>query len=192
MGTGTGPYGDCRSTQCCVAVWSRWLESATRRVGFRALKKTLEAPYTTKVNNRVPTTRGTTQRDLAGSLHIVENLEKRAHSITAGPPTKMAGSRQGKSTSIVDDSLKNRRFRRNRRRFGSSISTPSQEVHRIIPHRSSIGSTDAAPRRAPSTARARTVPPEEANQRDLDETAQSVDSLNAPDTPIQWIRADLG
>ena len=23
VGTGTGPYGDCRSTQCCVAVWSR-------------------------------------------------------------------------------------------------------------------------------------------------------------------------
>ena len=62
VGTGTGPYGDCRSTQCCVAVWSRWLESATRRVGFRALKKTLEAPYTTKVNNRVHTTRGTTQQ----------------------------------------------------------------------------------------------------------------------------------
>ena len=61
LGTGTGPYGDCRSTQCCVAVWSRWLESATRRVGFRALKKTLEALYTTKVNNRVHTTRGTTQ-----------------------------------------------------------------------------------------------------------------------------------
>ena len=34
--------------------------------------------------------------------------------------------------------------------------------------------------------------PEEANQRDLDEMAQSVDSLNAPETPIQWIRADLG
>ena len=23
VGTGTGSYGDCRSTQCCVAVWSR-------------------------------------------------------------------------------------------------------------------------------------------------------------------------
>ena len=34
--------------------------------------------------------------------------------------------------------------------------------------------------------------PEEANQRDLDDMAQSVDSLNAPDTRIQWIRADLG
>ena len=45
-----------------MAVWSRWLESATRRVGFRALKKTLEAPYTTKVNNRERTTRGTTLR----------------------------------------------------------------------------------------------------------------------------------
>ena len=57
---GTGPYRDCRSTQCCVAAWSRWLESATRRVGFRALKKALEALYTTKVNNRVHTSRGTT------------------------------------------------------------------------------------------------------------------------------------
>ena len=61
VGTGTGPYGDCRSTQCCVAVWSRWLESVTRLRGFRALKKTLEAPYTTKVNNRDRTSRGTTQ-----------------------------------------------------------------------------------------------------------------------------------
>jgi len=61
VGTGTGPYRDCRSTQCCVAVWSRWLESVTRRVGFRALKKALEAPYTAKVNNRVRTSRGTTQ-----------------------------------------------------------------------------------------------------------------------------------
>ena len=38
--------------QCCLAVWSRWVESSTRLGGFRALKKTLEAPYTTKVNNR--------------------------------------------------------------------------------------------------------------------------------------------
>ena len=38
-----------------------------RRVGFRALKKTLEAPYTTKVNNRVRTSRGTTRsRDRSG------------------------------------------------------------------------------------------------------------------------------
>ena len=34
--------------------------------------------------------------------------------------------------------------------------------------------------------------PVEANQRDLDEMAPSVDSLHARDTPIQWIRADLG
>ena len=61
LGTGTGPYAGCRSPQCCVAVWSRWLELATRRVGFRALKKTLEAPYSTEVNNREPTTRGTTR-----------------------------------------------------------------------------------------------------------------------------------
>ena len=62
VGTGTGPYGDCRSTLCCMAVWSKWSESDTRRVGFRALKKTLEALYTTKVNNRDRTSRGTTPR----------------------------------------------------------------------------------------------------------------------------------
>ena len=52
MGTGTGLYGDCRSTQCCVAVWYRRVEPITRLGGFTALKKTPEAPYTTKVNNR--------------------------------------------------------------------------------------------------------------------------------------------
>ena len=60
LSTGTGLYGACRSTQCCLAVWSRWLESSTRLGGFRALKKTTEAPYTTKVNYREPTSRGTT------------------------------------------------------------------------------------------------------------------------------------
>ena len=49
-----------RSTQCCLAVWSRWAESSTRLGGFRALRKTTEAPYTTKVNYREPTSRGTT------------------------------------------------------------------------------------------------------------------------------------
>jgi hypothetical protein len=46
LSTGTGPYGACRSTQCCLAVWSRWVESSTRLRGFsvRALaKKTPEA-----------------------------------------------------------------------------------------------------------------------------------------------------
>ena len=52
LSTGTGLYGACRSTQCCLAVWSRWVESVTRLGGFRALKKTTEAPYTTKVNYR--------------------------------------------------------------------------------------------------------------------------------------------
>ena len=33
-------------------------------MGFRALKKTLEAPYTTKVNNRDRTSRGTTPNNL--------------------------------------------------------------------------------------------------------------------------------
>ena len=33
-------------------------------MGFRALKKALEAPYTTKVNNRERTTRGTTPSHL--------------------------------------------------------------------------------------------------------------------------------
>jgi hypothetical protein len=61
LSTGTGLYGACRSTQCCLAVLSRWVESSTRLGGFRALKKTTEAPYTTKVNNRGSTSRGTTQ-----------------------------------------------------------------------------------------------------------------------------------
>ena len=39
---------------------SRWPESITRLGGFRALKKTTEAPYSTKVNYRIRTTRGTT------------------------------------------------------------------------------------------------------------------------------------
>ena len=60
LSTGTGLYGACRSTQCCLAVWSRWVESSTRLAGFRALKKTTEAPYTTKVNYRSPTSRGPT------------------------------------------------------------------------------------------------------------------------------------
>ena len=38
----TGLYGAC--------VVARWVESSTRLAGFRALKKTPEAPYTTKVN----------------------------------------------------------------------------------------------------------------------------------------------
>ena len=36
------------------------MESSTRLGGFRALKKTTEAPYTTKVNYREHTSRGTT------------------------------------------------------------------------------------------------------------------------------------
>ena len=47
-----GLYGACRSTQCCLAVWSKWVESSTRLGGVRALKKTTEAPYTAKVNYR--------------------------------------------------------------------------------------------------------------------------------------------
>ena len=43
------------------------MESSTRLGGFRALKKTTEAPYTTKVNNRSPTSRGPTRnRSRAG------------------------------------------------------------------------------------------------------------------------------
>ena len=52
LSTGTGLYGACRSAQCCLAVCFRWVESSTRLGGFIALKKTTEAPYTTKVNNR--------------------------------------------------------------------------------------------------------------------------------------------
>ena len=35
-----------------VAVFSKCVESSTRLGGFRGLKKTTEAPYTTKVNYR--------------------------------------------------------------------------------------------------------------------------------------------
>ena len=41
-------------------MWSIWVESNTALGGFRVLKKTLESPYTTKVNYRDRTTRGTT------------------------------------------------------------------------------------------------------------------------------------
>ena len=34
LSTGSGLYGACRSTQCCLAVWSRWVESSTRLGGF--------------------------------------------------------------------------------------------------------------------------------------------------------------
>jgi hypothetical protein len=46
-------------------VWSRWVESSTRLGGFRALKKTTEAPYTTKVNYREHTSRGTSHQQHA-------------------------------------------------------------------------------------------------------------------------------
>ena len=60
LSTGTRPYGDCWSTLCCLAVWSIWVESSTALGGFRVLKKTSEAPYTTKVNYREHTSRGPT------------------------------------------------------------------------------------------------------------------------------------
>ena len=37
-------------------------------MGFRALKKALETPYTTKVNNRVRTSRGTTLNKVLSGL----------------------------------------------------------------------------------------------------------------------------
>ena len=61
MSTGTRPYGDCWSTLCCLAVWSIWVESSTALGGFRVLKKTSEAPYTTKLNYRDRTSRGSTR-----------------------------------------------------------------------------------------------------------------------------------
>ena len=47
LSTGTGLYGACRSTQCCLAVCdlNKRVESSTRLGGFRALQKTTEAPY---------------------------------------------------------------------------------------------------------------------------------------------------
>ena len=47
LSTGTRPYGACRSILCCLAVWYRWVESSTALGGYRVLKKTQEAPYTT-------------------------------------------------------------------------------------------------------------------------------------------------
>ena len=61
MSTGTRPYGDCWSTLCCLAVWYIWVESSTALGGFRVLKKTSEAPYTTKLNYRDRTSRGSTR-----------------------------------------------------------------------------------------------------------------------------------
>ena len=52
------------TTSGAASRWSRWVESSTLRPtrlgGFRALKKTPEAPYTIKVNYRKCTSRGTT------------------------------------------------------------------------------------------------------------------------------------
>ena len=45
----------------CVSCGSRWVECSTALGGFRVLKKTQEAPCTTKLNCRGRTTRGTTQ-----------------------------------------------------------------------------------------------------------------------------------
>ena len=60
-----------RSTQCCLAVWSRWVESSARLGGFRALKKAPEAPYTTKVNNRETTSRGAWNYTLEGRKRAI-------------------------------------------------------------------------------------------------------------------------
>ena len=65
-----------------MAEWSRWLESATRRVGFRALKKALEALYTTKVNNRDRTSRGTTHLKLLSICFIVFGIITLCFTIT--------------------------------------------------------------------------------------------------------------
>ena len=52
LGLGLGLAVRCVSVDPVLsAVWSRWMESSTRLgTGFRTLKKTTEAPYTTKVN----------------------------------------------------------------------------------------------------------------------------------------------
>ena len=54
LSTGTRLYVACRSTPCCLDVWSRCVESSTTLGGwlYRVLKKTLEASNTTKVNYR--------------------------------------------------------------------------------------------------------------------------------------------
>ena len=45
----------CVSVDPHGCVWFRWVESSARLGGFKALRKTPEAPYTTKVNNRETT-----------------------------------------------------------------------------------------------------------------------------------------
>jgi hypothetical protein len=57
LSTGTGLYGACRSTQCCLAVWSRdgWsVESSSAQVALERSKRPQRRP-TTKVNHRAST-----------------------------------------------------------------------------------------------------------------------------------------
>ena len=51
--------------------------------GFRLLKKTLEAPYTTKVNYRDPTSRGTTLRLHHHALRLCIGFSRRLYSTVA-------------------------------------------------------------------------------------------------------------
>jgi hypothetical protein len=62
LSTGTGLYGACRSTQCCLAVWSRdgWsVESSSAQVALERSKRPQRRP-TTKVNHREHISRGPT------------------------------------------------------------------------------------------------------------------------------------
>ena len=64
LSTGTGLHGVCvgRPSVVWLCGLDGGVESITSLGGFRALKKTPEAPYTTKVNYRDHTSRGTTQK----------------------------------------------------------------------------------------------------------------------------------
>ena len=90
-------YGACRSTQCCLAVWSRWVVSSTRLSGFRALKKTPEAPYTTKVNYRGPTSRGTI---LTLLRRLGRTLVSRANRAKAGVANGGVAKAQGRPVEV--------------------------------------------------------------------------------------------
>ena len=65
---------------CVVYIYSIWVESSTRLGGFRALKKTTEAPYTTKVNYRKHTTAveppKTTKRYARGMAPLYKRASK--------------------------------------------------------------------------------------------------------------------
>lgn len=102
LSTGTRPYGDCWSTLCCLAVWSIWVESSTALGGFRVLKKTSEAPYTTKVNYRDRTSRGTTRAVHAGwyPYNFLFRIYHYSSSVSENTQQPHTGTRNRRSSAL--------------------------------------------------------------------------------------------